>query len=1023
MTASLVSSLQSNFGFSDFRPGQLEALQGLLDGQHTLVVMPTGSGKSLVFQLAALHLPGLTLVISPLIALMKDQVDSLKRCGIPSAFINSSLTSHELSSRLKALTASQYRIVYLAPERLRSNQFLKALQGQSLSLLVVDEAHCISEWGHDFRPDYLHIAQFRSALGSPLTVALTATAAPNVQEDIIRLLALSPVRRVITGFNRPNLALEVVYVQNQVSKLQALRNQLRTHSDQASIVYTGTRRDAEEVAEFITTVVGIKARYYHAGLLPEERESIQDAFISRSLSIVAATNAFGMGIDRPDVRQVIHFSLPGSLEAYYQEAGRAGRDGGAARAVLFYSPEDRALQEWFIMNSSVSIKDLQRLYKSLRPVSDRHQTISVEGLSSLTGFQEVKLRIGLAALEQAGVLSRLGDVGIQMSIHLNPWNDADAQKAADHLKNHQISRKTRLEKMIRYAESSDCRRKIILSHFGDPSPAEAPICCDNCQNRKALPASKDERLALSEPAQTALVMLDAIHSLPYGVGKVKLVQILRGSKAQDIHQMGYDRQACYGKLVGHSNSVLLSIVDQLLALGCIKVVGGKFPVLRLTPSGEAAVRHKSEIPVKLQGSKFAGRQTPSVHRSNVGSTVEETFRLFSSGLAVQQIAAKRGLALTTIYVHASKLIADGRLSIDKVVPGDVRHLVEKAICQVGSVEILYPIKMLLPDEIDYNMIRCVVEAWKRQNTPDSIRLQKSNASTLGIKIPKRSIHSEKTIKENIIECVRLHPGKFHRSSVANLLVGSQAERIVEFHGNPYYDRLAGSDRSEILALVDQLILDGQLVKDNYGNLVAIQPELDSKMPDDPIENFLACPHPRRLPGPWDSGWALGFHSAFSGAEWSRSGPGDLTYRLKYQGDMSVIPALVDQSLAVIADHPELLRVDALIPVPPSVPRPSDPVSSFASALALRLNRPLQPVLVKSRRTDPQKELNTLAQKRLNVANAFILTQPSIRGKRLLVIDDLFDSGATLEEIYRLLHRSGAAAVHVLTLTRTIHSEK
>jgi ATP-dependent DNA helicase RecQ len=262
----LVSSLQAHFGFTFFRPGQLEAIQYLLNDQHTLVVMPTGSGKSLVFQLVALHLPGVTLVISPLISLMKDQVDSLERRGIPATFINSSLTGGEQSQRLRNLASGSYRIVYVAPERLRSTQFITAVQNQKTSLLAVDEAHCISEWGHDFRPDYLHIAQIRSVLSNPLTAALTATATPKVQDDIARLLNLPKIQRVVTGFNRPNLALEVRYIPNLPARLKAVQELLADRGDGATIIYTGTRRDAEEVAEFASVVAKVKAQHYHAGL-------------------------------------------------------------------------------------------------------------------------------------------------------------------------------------------------------------------------------------------------------------------------------------------------------------------------------------------------------------------------------------------------------------------------------------------------------------------------------------------------------------------------------------------------------------------------------------------------------------------------------------------------------------------------------------------------------------------------------------------------------------------------------------
>ena len=320
--------LHNYFGFDTFRPGQREAIQSLIARHNTLVVMPTGAGKSLIFQLSALQFTGITLVISPLIALMKDQVDGLARHQIPATYINSSLPTSEQTGRLNQITNGEYRLVYIAPERLRSKAFLEATHHQHIDLFVVDEAHCISEWGHDFRPDYLHIAKARKVFGNPLTVALTATATPQVQNDIIRLLEMGDVTtQIVTGFNRPNFSLNVTYTNGLTAKLRAIKDLVSVFPSGSVIIYTGTRRDAEEVAEFIREVVHLPAEHYHAGLPTEDRARIQNDFISGRLDIIASTNAFGMGIDRPDVRQVIHYSIPGSLEAYYQEVGRAGEMG------------------------------------------------------------------------------------------------------------------------------------------------------------------------------------------------------------------------------------------------------------------------------------------------------------------------------------------------------------------------------------------------------------------------------------------------------------------------------------------------------------------------------------------------------------------------------------------------------------------------------------------------------------------------------------------------------------------------
>ncbi len=419
----LDESLKSHFGFDRFRLGQEEAVQSILEGRHTLVVMPTGSGKSLIFQLAGLQMEGLTLVLSPLIALMKDQVDSLTRRGIPATYINSMLDSRELASRLNGMSQGKFRLVYIAPERLRSISFVNHLGRQKVALLAVDEAHCISNWGHDFRPDYLHISHFRKAIGYPLTAALTATATPHVQDDIVRLLGILDANRIVTGFNRPNLTFEVRYITSLADKLKMLRNLLDKKLDGSTIIYTGTRHDAEEAAEFVQRVVSVPCEYYHAGLSSMDRTRIQDEFMSGKLSMVAATNAFGMGIDRADVRQVIHYSLPGSLEAYYQEAGRAGRDGKPARAVLLYAPADRALQEWFIESSTVSSANLRLIYDVLKTVPRGRATITLEELSRKTGMHEVKVKVGLAGLERAEGITHSGDDGTRIIFHVKDWND------------------------------------------------------------------------------------------------------------------------------------------------------------------------------------------------------------------------------------------------------------------------------------------------------------------------------------------------------------------------------------------------------------------------------------------------------------------------------------------------------------------------------------------------------------------------------------------------------------------------
>lgn len=418
-------ALHQHFAFPHFRPGQEEAIQHVLDKRDTLVVMPTGAGKSLIYQLSALLLPGAALVFSPLVSLMKDQIDSLTRRNIPAAFINSSLDTVEQSRRLRALADGQYKIVLVAPERLRSRAFRETLARIPISLLAVDEAHCLSQWGHDFRPDYLHIADARREFQPLLTLALTATATPRVQDDIIRMLGLPNAERLVTGFNRPNLTFEVFSTPDARNKLAFLRDFL-AEAEGAGIIYTGTRRDTEEVAEFIRDVCRLDARPYHGALDPATRAATQDAFMSGDLPLVVATNAFGMGIDRPDVRFVLHYSVPSTLEAYYQEAGRAGRDGLPARAILLYSPKDTALHEFFIENDSPSADDLRAVHNFVRgsfpPLSRPEQSevkwkgatgerlgvgagVTFADIERATGLPQVKARVALDQLELTRALA------------------------------------------------------------------------------------------------------------------------------------------------------------------------------------------------------------------------------------------------------------------------------------------------------------------------------------------------------------------------------------------------------------------------------------------------------------------------------------------------------------------------------------------------------------------------------------------------------------------------------------------
>ncbi|MCL4152689.1 UNVERIFIED_CONTAM: hypothetical protein GTU68_009396, partial [Idotea baltica] len=329
--------LKEVFGFEDFLDGQEVVIGDILSGKDGSVVMPTGGGKSLCYQLPALCREGVTLVVSPLIALMKDQVDALVERDVAVTLINSTLSWPEQKERLDGMKRGDFRLVYIAPERFKATSFMEALKDVTIEMVAIDEAHCLSQWGHDFRPDYMRLGKALEALGRPQCVALTATATPIVREDIRKVLQLREPFENISGFERPNLSFTVTAVEKVAQKYARLQKVLKAHK--TGIVYCATRKKVEEVAETIHSW-GLKCVAYHGGMSDQEREDTQNAFISKKADIAVATNAFGMGIDRSDVRFVVHFEIPGSVEAYYQEAGRAGRDGEASFCELLFNYAD-----------------------------------------------------------------------------------------------------------------------------------------------------------------------------------------------------------------------------------------------------------------------------------------------------------------------------------------------------------------------------------------------------------------------------------------------------------------------------------------------------------------------------------------------------------------------------------------------------------------------------------------------------------------------------------------------------------
>ncbi|MFD1425776.1 DNA helicase RecQ [Kroppenstedtia sanguinis] len=696
--------LERYYGYSSFRPGQEQIIASILDGHNTFAIMPTGGGKSICYQIPALMMEGLTLVVSPLISLMKDQVDHLNQLGIPAAYINSTLSVAQMQQHLQDAARGAYKLVYIAPERLESPRFQSLLREVPLSLVTVDEAHCISQWGHDFRPSYRSMSHWLQELPHrPVIAAFTATATQEVREDIARLLSITPPCVFATGLERKNLAFSVLHGEN-VRDFAV--KYLKEHPSQPGIFYCSTRKDVEALHSFLTQR-GFAVGRYHAGLSEEERWQVQEDFSYDRVQAIVATNAFGMGIDKSNVRFVIHCQVPRNLESYYQEAGRAGRDGEESDCILLFNPADIRTQQYLI--------------------------------------------------EQSELTPEL--------------------KSKEHQK---------LQEIYRYAHTQGCLQQTFVRYFGEK--AKEP--CGTCSNCTA----EEEQTDVSVEAQK---IFSCVRRMRERFGVTLTAQVLKGSKAKRVLDLGFDTLPTYGLLRSYSEKEITHRIRILVAEGYLRLSEDEYPTLSLTPAAVEVLKGKRQVLLRLKkpkerttprredlfeelralrkslseteqvppymifpdstltdlarvlpidrehmrrvkgvgekklakyGDPFLTTIREYAEKQGISPDAEQvvavtvssekksdsppshltTWSLWQEGKTLDEISQERGLSPTTLENHLLRAAGEGHpVHWDRLIPPGDEAQIRQAIEKVGGT-LLKPIKEALPEQITYTAIKAVL---------------------------------------------------------------------------------------------------------------------------------------------------------------------------------------------------------------------------------------------------------------------------------------------------------------------------
>ncbi|MDQ0973477.1 ATP-dependent DNA helicase RecQ [Neobacillus niacini] len=690
--------LESHFGYSSFRNGQELAIQSVLAGENTICVMPTGGGKSICYQIPALVLPGTTIVISPLISLMKDQVDALVQVGIPATFINSSLNYNEANQRIWEAKQGMYKLLYVAPERLESREFIEDLKQMDIPLVAVDEAHCISQWGHDFRPSYRHIQQMvRSLPQKPNVIALTATATPRVRDDICETLNIEEENSIITGFERENLTFSVIKGQD---RLHFVRDYLKKNEKEAGIIYAATRKNVDQLYERLKKE-NINVARYHAGMGDAERISEQDRFLKDEASVMVATSAFGMGIDKSNIRYVLHFQLPKNMESYYQEAGRAGRDGLESECILLYSSQDVQVQRFLIDQSS----DRSRIHAELEKLQQMVDYCHTENC-----LQEFILKyFGETETETCG---RCGNC-------LDSRSSNDVTKEAQMVMSCIIRMGQRFGKTLTAQVLTGSKNKKVtemgfdkLTTYGIMKEKGSKEVSDFIeflisQELIAIEQGQFPTIFVSPKGKDVLLGKEQVH-------RRETVKVREISQDDPLFETLREVRRAIAETEKVPPFVIFS--DAALKDMCARLPRTNEEFLNVSGVGEhklkkyglnfiQAIRSFCEAHPERQAEQPQAATPKKATKKAVGDSHLETFQLHEQNVSIEQIAQKRDLALSTVENHLIQCAQQG-MSVDftRLIPADYLQLIEKVVEEVGR-DRLKPIKEQLPEEVSYFMIK------------------------------------------------------------------------------------------------------------------------------------------------------------------------------------------------------------------------------------------------------------------------------------------------------------------------------